>query len=117
MKPGFPAAIHHTNAVPDATTGWLVYLRSSLTGDEDEFIRGYKARHDAFPHESTADQFFTEEQFEAYRRLGEHIADAAIGGIFPGGVPATYTDLIKAFEQFFQARHWKPAPPGHAGGA
>ncbi len=28
-----------------------------------------------FPHHSTADQFFTETQFEAYRALGEHIGD------------------------------------------
>ena len=27
-----------------------------------------------FPHESTGDQFFSEEQFEVYRALGFHIA-------------------------------------------
>jgi len=29
----------------------------------------------AFPHETTADQFFSEDQFEAYRRLGRHIGE------------------------------------------
>ncbi len=34
----------------------------------------YAARHPAFPHEPTSDQFFDEAQFESYRRLGEHVA-------------------------------------------
>ena len=29
----------------------------------------------AFPHHPTANQFFTEAQFEAYRSLGEHVGD------------------------------------------
>jgi hypothetical protein len=32
--------------------------------------------HNAFPHESTLDQFFTESKFESYRRLGLHIGSA-----------------------------------------
>jgi hypothetical protein len=32
-----------------------------------------------FPHESTADQWFDESQFESYRALGYHIADKALG--------------------------------------
>ena len=35
-------------------------------------VRAYGNLHDAFPHESTADQFFTESQFESYRQLGEN---------------------------------------------
>ena len=34
----------------------------------------YKAANPAFPQEATADQLFSEEQFEVYRALGEHIA-------------------------------------------
>lgn len=88
----------------DNSTGWLIYLRSSVTGDEDEFIRGYKAKNDAFPHESTTDQFFTEEQFEAYRRLGEHIASDAIARIFVGQVPFDHDALITATKRFFTVR-------------
>ncbi len=36
-------------------------------------MREYRARHPDFPHESTADQVFQEDQFEAYRALGYHI--------------------------------------------
>ncbi len=35
----------------------------------------YAAGHAAFPHETTADQFFAEEQYEAYRRLGGNLAE------------------------------------------
>jgi hypothetical protein len=37
-------------------------------------IFDYKKRHDDFPHETTLDQMFTEEQFEVYRALGFHAA-------------------------------------------
>lgn len=56
-------------------TGYLLYIKSSLTGNERDYILDYRARHPAFPHETTADQFFNEAQFEAYRALGEHIGD------------------------------------------
>jgi len=55
-------------------TGILVYIKSSLTGDENDYVFHYKRRYSAFPHETTLDQMFTEEQFEAYRALGYHAA-------------------------------------------
>jgi hypothetical protein len=51
-------------------TGYMLYVRSSLVGDEDQIIQSYERSNLAFPHESTADQMFNEGQFEAYRRLG-----------------------------------------------
>lgn len=68
--------------------GYLLYLKLSLTGNEGEFIRRYKFDEPAFPHHATANQFFTEVQFEAYRALGEHVGDkmflSAITGIADG---------------------------------
>jgi hypothetical protein len=55
--------------------GYLLYLKLSLTGNEGEFLRRYRLDEPAFPHHSTADQFFSEAQFEAYRSLGEHVGD------------------------------------------
>jgi hypothetical protein len=55
--------------------GYLLYLKLSLTGNEGEFIRRYRLDEPVFPHQSTADQFFSETQFEAYRSLGEHVGD------------------------------------------
>ena len=50
--------------------GWLIYIKNSLTGREGESILKYRAVERLFPHHSTNDQFFDEEQFEAYRELG-----------------------------------------------
>ena len=61
-------------------TGILIYIKSSVTGDENDYIRDYKRRNPTFPHQSTGDQFFSEEQFEVYRALGFHAA----GGLFDG---------------------------------
>jgi hypothetical protein len=60
--------------------GYLVYIKSSLTGDENDYVRDYARRHDRFPHESTGDQFFSEEQFEVYRSLGFHMAHGFLSG-------------------------------------
>ena len=65
-----------------------MYLKNSLTGDEPEAVLNYKSDNPAFPHESTADQFFDDDQFESYRALGVHIAEHAFsqwvhGGAFP----------------------------------
>lgn len=58
----------------------LLYIKSSLTGDENDYIVDYKRRNPSFPHETTADQFFTEEQFEVYRALGFHAVNSAFKG-------------------------------------
>lgn len=57
---------------PDGPEGRIVYLKSALTGDENDLILNYKRKYPSFPHETTTDQFFAEEQFEAYRALGFH---------------------------------------------
>lgn len=59
----------------DESYGYLLYLKLSVTGNEGEFIRRYRLDEPAFPHTSTANQFFSEAQFEAYRSLGEHVGD------------------------------------------
>jgi predicted acylesterase/phospholipase RssA len=60
--------------------GYIFYIKSSLTGDETDYIRDYARRYRSFPHETTGDQFFSEEQFEVYRALGFHIAYGALSG-------------------------------------
>lgn len=59
--------------------GVLLYLKSSVTGDEDEIIHNYRTVEPSFPHETTADQFFDEVQFETYRSLGFHMVQS----VFP----------------------------------
>jgi hypothetical protein len=60
----------------DGTEGYLIYMKSSLTVDAEvgTAVLAYKASHADFPHETTADQFFSDDQFESYRMLGRSIA-------------------------------------------
>jgi hypothetical protein len=58
-------------------TGTLIFLRTSLCGYEPADILHYKREHEDFPQQSTANQWFTETQFESYRRLGELIGEEA----------------------------------------
>jgi hypothetical protein len=60
--------------------GVLIYVKSSVTGDENDYIRDYNRRHKDYPHQTTGDQFFSEEQFEVYRALGFHAADRLFTG-------------------------------------
>jgi hypothetical protein len=59
--------------------GILVYLKASMTGHEDTSVLQYKSSHPTFPHETTGDQFYGEDQFESYRHLGRAIALEAFG--------------------------------------
>ena len=67
--------IHYPPLTPGGKEelGRLLYVKASVDGEESEIIREYRARHPDFPQESTADQVFEEDQFEAYRALGSHI--------------------------------------------
>lgn len=65
-------------AVPgtcEEAVGWLVYVKLSVTGNEPHQITDYRRRNPTAPHQTTADQVFEEDQFEAYRSLGEHVAE------------------------------------------
>ncbi|MCF1450715.1 patatin-like phospholipase family protein [Agrobacterium vitis] len=50
--------------------GVLIYIKATMTSELDFCTRGYRAANPDFPHQTTADQFFDPEQFEAYRDLG-----------------------------------------------
>src|SRR6185437_7519420 len=57
------------------TLGLLIYLKPSLTGkDEPVDLLEQRVRDPSFPHHDTTDQFFTAQEFECYRELGDHIA-------------------------------------------
>ncbi|ASU33386.1 patatin-like phospholipase family protein [Mucilaginibacter xinganensis] len=53
-------------------TGTIIYIKTSLTGNESVDIREYFINNPEFPQQSTGDQFFDEAQFESYRKLGYH---------------------------------------------
>jgi hypothetical protein len=90
--------------------GLLLYVKPTLNGDEPEDVQAYAAKHSSFPHDTTADQFFDESQFESYRALGEHIFDTLIGlltsPVVTGGPrlppPKTVPELFTALQTYFQ---------------
>jgi hypothetical protein len=83
---------------PDGSVGLLLYMKLSVTGNEPELIRRYRIIHPEFPHQSTLDQFFDEEQFEAYRELGVHVCD----GLFSRALMNGKTDPKSVPEWFRQ---------------
>ena len=62
----------------DPYTGVIVYMKSSLVGDEPADLLTHQLKYSVFPQDSTSNQWFTETLFEAYRRLGHHVALTAI---------------------------------------
>jgi hypothetical protein len=69
---------------PDAENGVLLYIKPAFYGGEPADVYNYAKGCADFPHESTADQFFSESQFESYRALGYHTLGRIWGG-GPGG--------------------------------
>ncbi|MFZ0911722.1 MAG: hypothetical protein WAN09_00420 [Candidatus Korobacteraceae bacterium] len=72
--------IRYDMADPGGEMGVFVYIKASLTGDEPADVLNYHSAHKTFPHQSTANQWFTESQFESYRRLGQHIMETLFAG-------------------------------------
>jgi hypothetical protein len=60
---------------PGVMDGTLIYIKTSLTGNEPQDVLTYAAQNPAFPHEPTSNQWFGEPQFESYRQLGLHVVE------------------------------------------
>ena len=85
----------------DGKKGVLIYLKASMTGLEDSAILQYKASHPFFPHETTADQFYGEDQFESYRLLGYEIAMRTFK---PDGKKADFVEMAELLKEV-----WSPS--------
>lgn len=57
---------------PGDRPGRILCIKPVVADDMPPGARAYYKLNTAFPHESTADQFFSESQFESYRALGRH---------------------------------------------
>ena len=58
--------------------GVILYLQASPIAGMNADTMSYWKRHVDFPNQTTAEQFFDEEQLEAYRELGMAIAQEAV---------------------------------------
>jgi len=81
---------------PGEPDGLLLLLKSSITGNEPELIKTYRANHHDFPYQTTLDQSFDEGQFEAYRQLGAHVVD----GLFAPSVLGQGPEIVDVSSWF-----------------
>lgn len=72
-KKGFAIADVIYDRDDPSTDGKLVYMKLAMIEKLPTDVYSYKGICPDFPHQSTADQFFDEKQFEAYRELGYYI--------------------------------------------
>lgn len=76
-------------------TARILYIKPSYFGRLPVDVRSYAEVSKSFPHESTADQFFSESQFESYRHLGYFFA-SALGGAKPPASVEAFFDAVEA---------------------
>lgn len=64
------ACVEGTIRYADNTEARLYYIKTTFFAGLPADLLGYRKSHPDFPDQTTADQFFDEKQFEAYRELG-----------------------------------------------
>lgn len=71
-----PASPQHfvegTIRYSNGATGSILYIKSTFTNNLAGDLVNFRKEHPAFPNDTTLNQWFTESQFESYRRLGHH---------------------------------------------
>lgn len=95
--------IHYDAVDGTCEDGTLVYIKPGYYRDDVSLpkdVVNYGKEWTDFPHQSTADQWFTESQFESYRMLGQHVIDQICGR------PAEY----KSVADFIAAVRGKVGP-------
>lgn len=92
--------IQYSKVDGNVEDGHLLYIKASYYAAGPQDVRQYARKVRRFPHESTADQFFTESQFESYRKLGEWVIETIIAGL----APTTLLELFLA-AQLYEQRH------------
>jgi len=75
-----------------AKDGTIIYIKPVFYGNEPRDIYHYAMTHETFPHESTGDQWFSEAQFESYRKLGSYMVDTICKGLSKPGSSCALND-------------------------
>ncbi|HWM95269.1 MAG TPA: hypothetical protein VN493_31230 [Thermoanaerobaculia bacterium] len=101
--------------------GTLIYLKPAIYESpyEPYDVYNYSRSSSDFPHESTADQWFSESQFESYRTLGQGTVGAMIGWNARERMPQlrSLEDLAERVREYLQTQPSAPAErlPGPGG--
>lgn len=103
--------IRYSLADRGAADGVLLYVKPAIVGNENADLLNYRKLHPDYPHESIADQWFDEAQFESYRALGDHIVDCALREAARATVGAHGEQDIEALCAQLLQRHGPGAAP------
>ena len=99
--------IRYDSVDGEGSFGTLIYIKPAICGIESYDIYNYARSSQDFPHETTADQWFDETQFESYRALGRE-ALLTIAG----------SERQMTLERFVErVREYIDPPPGDGGGS
>jgi hypothetical protein len=100
----------------DGTTGYIIYIKAAMIRNLSFVAKGYRAKNPDFPHQTTADQFFEPEQFEAYRELGylsvfKAISDLDLANAIndPNKIWENYENIVARYAQTSTASVVQPA--------
>ncbi len=104
--------IHYDDVDQGEMPGVLVYIKTTLTGDEPPDIEKFAGDEPTFPCQATdLTQEFDEEQFECYRALGDHIARSVFGdavdqvrALFPPGAFPPHKEYVPRLFSALQVR-------------
>ena len=80
------AAVGRIRIPREGYVATLVLLKPRLSGLEMLALLDYHRINSGFPQQTTGDQFFDEEQWEAYRRLGELTGERLFPEARPAGI-------------------------------
>jgi hypothetical protein len=78
--------------------GWMIYLKPAITGGEPPYVLDFRCAVPEFPNEGLLDQAYSEEKLEAYRALGEWLAESLfreeiVGQSQPGNIREWFQKL------------------------
>lgn len=80
----YPARTRHGLEPHEPASGYLIYLKPTLTKTMQHELKGFAEQEQEFPHDSTLNQFYEFRQFDAYRLLGNDISDEMFQSLFSG---------------------------------
>ena len=118
---GYPAGVKYAKApflvgtitYNDGSHAAMIYVKATVFREIDFATAGYLANNPAFPHQTTADQFFYPEQFDAYRLLGYESAMRMSEALRLPETIASWEDVKEQYEA--HARATGDAAPACAG--
>jgi len=70
--------IHYPAVGEDGVTGTIVFAKTSLTRAMPYDVKTYAETHPVFPRDTTGDQWFSADQFDAYQTVGDYLGTHAI---------------------------------------